>query len=100
MALSKLARVKTVSAEFVWENLISVVVKCVETSVLSTIPIFRTARDAPNSLERNSMEDFQTPLKKQKTADSTSGKENKQVSKKGLSLKGKEKAKPEDCFSE
>jgi len=41
------------------------------------------------------MEDFQTPAEKQKTADSTSGKESTPVSKKGrLSLKGKEKAKP------
>ena len=40
-------------------------------------------------------------MKNQKTVDSTSGKENKPVSKKGcLSLKGKEKAKPEDRFSE
>ena len=47
------------------------------------------------------MEDFQTQVKKLKTADSTSGKENKPVSKKGcLSLKGREKVKPKDRFSD
>ena len=101
MALSKPARGRTVSAEFCLgdPDFCSCDMcgdKCPEYN-----PIFRTARDALNSLERNSMEDFQTPTKKQKTVDNRSGKENKAVSKKGrLSLKGKEKAKPEDRFSE
>ena len=69
-------------------------------------PSFRTARDALNSqlepdTDIDSMEDFQVPAKKHKSGASTSGKENKPVSKKGrLSLKGKQKAKPEDHFSE
>ena len=51
------------------------------------------------------MEDFQTPSKKQKTADITSGKVNQSTRLDYffsccLSLKGKEKAKPKDRFSE
>ena len=65
--------------------MISEVVKCVETSVLSIVLFFKLLGTL-NSLERNSMEDFQTLVKKQKTVDSTNRKENKPVSKKGASL--------------
>ena len=59
---------------------------------------FRTARDALRSLEPDSMDDFQVPKKRKPSA---SGKENKPASNKGrLSLKGKEKARTEDHFSE
>ena len=102
MALSKPACVRTVSAEFFLEDPDFCTCQMCGDKCPECSPIFRTASDVLNSLERNSMEDFQTPVKKQKTVDNTSGKENnKPVSKKGhLSLKGKEKAKPEDCFSE
>ena len=58
---------------------------------------FRTARDAFRSLEPDSMDDFRVPKKRK----SASGKENKPAPNKGhLSLKGKEKVRSEDHFSE
>ena len=63
-------------------------------------PSFQTARDALRSLDPDSMDNFQVP-KKRKSIDSASGKENKPAPNKGhLSLKGKEKARSKDRFSE
>ena len=71
MALSKLAR--TVSAEFCLQDPDFCGCEMCGDKCPKCNGIFRTFRDALNSLKRNSIEDFQTPAKKQKTADSTSG---------------------------
>jgi len=65
MALSKPARVRTVSAEFCLGDPDFCSCEMCRDKCPEYNPIFRTARDMLNSLERNSIEDFQTSAKKQ-----------------------------------